>query len=163
NTHLTAVINLPLIADTLAVRAVIYNDRRGGYINNVPATFTRKSSDLGIHYANYPDGCGSDVLPCQPPPGAPVINNNSIAGKGINPVTYQGVRAAVLWDINDDWNALISQSYQSIDARGVFYQMPKSSDGDPLPQQSVTLFNNSFSKDKFENTAWTLNGRLGAL
>ena len=43
NTELTAVLNLPLIADTLAVRGVIYNDRRGGYINNVPATFTRKS------------------------------------------------------------------------------------------------------------------------
>src|SRR5450631_4608147 len=32
NTNVTAVLNLPLIADTLAVRAVIYNDRRGGYI-----------------------------------------------------------------------------------------------------------------------------------
>jgi len=32
NSDLSAVINLPLIADTLAVRAVIYNDRRGGYI-----------------------------------------------------------------------------------------------------------------------------------
>src|SRR5712671_4724890 len=43
NSDLTAVLNLPLIADTLAVRGVIYNDRRGGYINNVPATFTRKA------------------------------------------------------------------------------------------------------------------------
>ena len=51
NTDLTAVLNLPLIADTLAVRGVIYNDQRGGYINNVPATFTRKATDLGIHYA----------------------------------------------------------------------------------------------------------------
>ena len=42
NSDITAVLNLPLIADTLAVRAVIYNDNRGGYINNVPATFTRK-------------------------------------------------------------------------------------------------------------------------
>src|ERR1700734_1817460 len=32
-----ATINLPLIADTLAVRATIFNDRRGGYISNVPA------------------------------------------------------------------------------------------------------------------------------
>ena len=41
--------------------------------------------------------------------------------------------------------------------------MPKSSDGVPLPPQSVTLFNDSFSKDKFENTAWTLNGLIGRL
>ncbi|HEX6508687.1 MAG TPA: TonB-dependent receptor, partial [Chloroflexota bacterium] len=32
-----------------------------------------------------------------------------------------------------------------------------------LPPQSVTLFNNSFSKDRFENTAWTFNGRVGLL
>jgi iron complex outermembrane recepter protein len=163
NTDLTAVLNLPLIPDTLAVRAVIYNDRRGGYINNVPATFTRKASDLSTHFANYPAGCGSDTLPCQVPPGSPVINNDAIAGRAINPVTYQGARVSALWDINDEWSALITQSYQTLDAEGVFYQMPKSSDGDPLPPQSVTLFNDSYSKDKFENTAWTVNGRFAQL
>ena len=56
NSDLTAVLNLPLIADTLAVRAVIYNDRRGGYIDNVPGTFTRKDTDLGIYYAHNPGG-----------------------------------------------------------------------------------------------------------
>jgi iron complex outermembrane recepter protein len=163
NTQLTAVLNLPLITDTLAVRAVIYDDQRGGYINNVPGTFTRKASDFGIHYANYPDGCGDPSLPCQVPPTAAPISNSNIAARAINPVTYKGVRGSVLWEINDDWNALITQSYQDMDAEGVFYQMPKSSDGDPLPPQSVTLFNNSFSKDKFENTAWTINGKLGPL
>jgi iron complex outermembrane receptor protein len=167
NTDLVAVINLPLVADTLAVRAVIYNDQRGGYINNVPATFTRKASDLGINYANYPAGCGANSdppgPPCQVPPGAMRISNSNIAKRAINPVTYQGIRASALWDINSDWNALITQSYQSIDAEGVFYQMPRGSDGEPLPKQSVTLFNNSFNKDKFENTAVTINGRFGDL
>ena len=41
--------------------------------------------------------------------------------------------------------------------------MPNASDGAPLPNQSVTLFNDSFNKDKFENTAFTLNGRFGDL
>src|SRR5579872_5151212 len=58
NANLTAVLNVPLIADTLAVRGVIYNDQRGGYINNVPGTFTRMASDVGIHFGNYPAGCG---------------------------------------------------------------------------------------------------------
>src|SRR6202453_2558947 len=53
NSSLTAVLNLPVISATLAVRAVIYDDKRGGYINNVPATFTRKDTDIGIHYAGY--------------------------------------------------------------------------------------------------------------
>jgi iron complex outermembrane recepter protein len=167
NSDLTAVLNLPLIADTLAVRGVIYDDQRGGYINNVPATFTRKASDLGIGFANYPTGCGANSdppgPPCQVPPSAAPINNYNLAQRAINPVTYKGIRASALWDINSDWNALISQSYQSMDAEGVFYQMPNASDGAPLPNQSVTLFNNSFNKDKFENTALTINGRLGDL
>ena len=163
NSDLTAVINVPLIADTLAIRGVIYNDRHGGYINNVPATFTRKSTDLGIGYAHYPTGCGAAGPACQVPPTAAAINNNSIAGRAINPVTYQGIRVSALWDINSDWNALLTQSYQNLDAEGVFYQMPNGSDGEPLPNQSVTLFNNSYNKDKFENTAFTVNGRLGPI
>src|SRR3984885_15112258 len=43
-----AAINIPIIADRLAVRVVIYDERRGGYINNIPATFARADSDLGI-------------------------------------------------------------------------------------------------------------------
>jgi iron complex outermembrane recepter protein len=163
NSDVTAIINLPLIADTLAVRAVIYNDKRGGYIDNVASTFTRKSTDLGIGYAHYPDGCGAGGTPCQVPPGSPTINNTAIAQRAFNPATYTGIRASALWNIHDDWSALLTQSYQDIDAEGVFYQMPKSSDGDPLPRQSVTLFNNSFNKDKFENTALTINARIGDL
>src|SRR6202142_3821113 len=55
NTDVTAVLNLPLIADTMALRGVIYSDQRGGYIDNVPGTFTRAATDLGIYYANYTD------------------------------------------------------------------------------------------------------------
>src|SRR3984893_1230505 len=38
NSSIDATLNVPLIPDTLAVRAVLYNDRRGGYIDNVPST-----------------------------------------------------------------------------------------------------------------------------
>src|SRR5450631_1749267 len=50
SSNLDATLNLPLIDNTLAVRAVIYSERRGGYIDNVPGTFTRKPTDLGIAY-----------------------------------------------------------------------------------------------------------------
>ncbi len=154
NSDLTAVLNIPLIADHLAIRGVIYNDKRGGYIDNVPATFTRKNSDLGIYYAHYAGGV---------PPNSPVINNNAIAGRAINPATYQGMRLEGLYQINDDWNFLLSQTYQDMNSQGVFYQMPKSSDGVPLQPLEVTLFNNAYDKDKFSNTAWTLNGKFGDL
>jgi iron complex outermembrane receptor protein len=168
NADVTAVINLPLVANTLAIRGVIYDDHRGGYINNVPGTFTRKDTDIGIHYAGYPatggvcpDG-GANIGYCVPP-GSPSINNSSLVGNAINPVTYEGIRVSALWNVHDDWTALLAQSYQSIDAEGVFYEMPRSSDGAPLPPQSVTLFNPSYNKDKFENTALTINGRIGDL
>jgi iron complex outermembrane recepter protein len=168
NADVTAVLNLPLIANTLAVRAVIYNDSRGGYIDNVPATFTRKNTDVGIHYAQYPavNGACPDGLPnagfCVPP-GTQAISNDKISGRAINPVTYKGARAELLWKINDDWDALITQSYQNMDSRGVFYQQPNASDGAPLNPLEVTLFNDSFDKDKFESTAWTINGKFGFL
>jgi iron complex outermembrane receptor protein len=183
NSDLTAVLNVPLITDTLAVRAVIYSDRRGGYIDNVPGTFTRQASDLGVngsfplhHYTNFATGCtlgtpvagictaaGSKPTAYGVPPGSPVINNNSTVANNINPVTYTGTRVEGLYQINDDWNILLSQSYQNMDSQGVFYQMPYSSDGVKLQPLEVTLFNNSYDKDKFENTAWTVNGKLGDL
>ena len=171
NSDVTAVLNLPLIANTLAIRGVIYDDNRGGYINNVPGTFTRKDTDLGIHYAGYPSTFVNGACPdggpnngyCVPP-GSPSINNSNLVGNAINPVTYQGIRLSALWHINDNWNALLTQSYQSIDAQGVFYgnaaQLGRCF---ALPPQSVTLFNPSYNKDKFENTALTVNGRIGDL
>src|ERR1700704_2418736 len=120
NADVTAVLNLPVIDGTLAVRGVIYNDKRGGYIDNVPATFTRKNTDVGIHYAQYPavNGACPDGLPnagfCVPP-GTQAISNDKISGRAINPVTYKGARAELLWKINDDWDALITQSYQNMD------------------------------------------------
>jgi iron complex outermembrane receptor protein len=177
NSNVTAVINLPLIADRLAVRAVIYNDSRGGYIDNVPGTFTRKNSDLGIYYANYATACaigapnaaglcpgaGNKATAFGVPPGTQAINNASLVANDINPVTYQGIRASALYQINDDWNILIEQTYQEIDSMGVSYQMPSSSDGVPLSPLQVTLFTPSYDNDKFENTAWRVNGSIGDL
>ena len=168
NTDLQAVFNLPLISDTLAVRVVIYDDKRGGYINNVPATFTRKDTDIGIHYANYPavngacpDGGVNNGF-CVPP-GSPSINNYNNTASGINPVTYQGARAEVLYKINDDWDLLLSQSYQDMNSQGVFYQQPNASDGAALGPLEVTTFNPAYDKDQFESTSWTLNGKIGPL
>jgi iron complex outermembrane receptor protein len=152
SSNVEATLNVPIIQGVLALRGVIYDDTRGGYINNVPSTFTRRDTDLGISYA------GGSV-----PPGSPVINNSSQVGNAINPVTYQGIRVSALWQIDDDWNLLIAQTYQNIDAQGVFYEMPRGSNGQALPDLSVTNFNPSDSRDRFTNTAWTLTGKLGPL
>jgi iron complex outermembrane recepter protein len=165
SSNVDAMINLPLIPDTLAVRGVIYSDTRGGYINNVPGTFTRLPSDLGISYADYPAGCGINSTPvgppCQVPPGSPSINNNNLVANAINPVTYQGLRVGALYKFNEDWNALLVQSYQDMDSQGVFYVTPQSSAGELVPDLGVQLYNPSYDKDRFENTALTLNGKVG--
>ena len=158
SSNVDAMINLPLIEDTLAVRAAIYNDSRGGYINNVPGTFVRQSSDAGIHYAGYTNNI--------PGPASALnsVNNNNLVGNAINPVTYQGIRVGALWKINEDWTALLVQSYQDMDAQGVFYETPQASGtGQNLPDLSVQLYNPSYDKDRFENTAITVNGKVGPL
>jgi iron complex outermembrane recepter protein len=145
--------NYPIIENKFAVRGVVYSETRGGYINNVPGTFTRKPTDLGIAY--YFNG----VVPAR----NQVADNSLIAGNAINPVTYKGGRLSGLYQINDDWNVLVSQSYQNMEADGIFAVMSHGSDGQALPDLSVNLFTPSWDKDSFENTAWTVNGKVGNL
>ena len=123
SSNVDATLNIPLIADKLAVRGVIYNEHRGGYINNIPATFARADTDLGVQYA-----FGGQV-----PANSVVINNFNIVGNDINPVTYQGLRVEALYQFNEDWNALLAQSYQNMEADGVFAEMAANSLGEPLP------------------------------
>ena len=146
----TAVINLPLIQDTLAVRAVIYNDHRGGYIDNVPSQFTRFQTDPGPISYHIPY-----------PANAATANNYNLAANAQNPVDYQGIRASLLWQINTDWSLLVQQSYQYMDAQGVDEQFPIGSQETPLGPWQETSFSPSYDKDKWENTSWTLNGKVG--
>jgi iron complex outermembrane receptor protein len=159
NTAVNAVLNLPLIKDKFAVRGVFYNDRRGGYIDNVPTTFTRNPSvDRG------PSAYSSSY-----PAKLDVFNNYNIVKRAQNPTTYQGFRLAGLYQVNDDWNALIQQTYQSLDAEGMPVQFPSSMEltpaGAPIPLQPLheTSFMPAWNKDKAWTTAWTLNGRIADL
>ena len=160
----------------MAVRAVIYDDQRGGYIDNVPATFTRKNTDVGIHYADYATACSAGapangVCPAGNanatafgvPPGSPVDQQRQPARQCHQPRYLRRIPRRGLYKFNDDWNLLITQSYQDMDSQGVFYQQPNASDGAPLQPLEVTLFNPSYDKDKFESTAWTVNGKFGNL
>jgi iron complex outermembrane recepter protein len=159
SSNVQAVLNLPLISDTLAMRGVIYSDTRGGYINNVPGTFVRQSTDTGIHYAGYTNNVPG------PPTALNSANNNALVANAINPVTYQGIRVSALYKFNEDWNALLTQTYQDMNSQGVFYETPVSSGspGVPLPDLSVQNYTPAYDKDRFTNTALTINGRIGDL
>ena len=84
-------------------------------------------------------------------------NNSNIAENDINDVTYQGFRLSGLYEINEDWDILLQHSQQQIDAEGVFSADPELDDYD------IVRFTPESTEDKFHNTAWTVNGRLGAL
>jgi iron complex outermembrane receptor protein len=137
NSNANATINLPLIADTLAVRLTVFNDVRGGYISNVPGTISF--------------------------PGSPIANNANLVASDSNPVTYTGMRLSALYKINDDWNVLIQQNYQNMHADGYFYDYPKDPNGSVLGAYQLTAFTPNYDHDKYESTAWTLNGRFGNL
>jgi outer membrane receptor protein involved in Fe transport len=152
-----ATLNLPLIDNTAALRLVFYDDHRGGYIDNVAGTFVRKSTDIGIHYGGYTNNIPG------PPNTRNSANNSSQTGSDINPVDYQGFRLTGLWKFNDDWDVILSESVQDMDAEGVFYETPNGVNGNKLPDLSVQLFNPSYDKDNFENSALTIDGRIGVL
>jgi len=167
NDSVNVTVNIPILKDKIAVRAVVYDDHQGGYIDNVASNFTRSNSDLGNYYLGIKPTNG--VCPNGLPPGsngctipnAPVGNNNNVAGKDFNPTTFSGARFSLLADINDDWNILIAESVQDMQADGTASELPIGSNFQTLAPLQTTVFSPSFDKDHYENTAWTVNGKLG--
>jgi outer membrane receptor protein involved in Fe transport len=157
NASVNATINIPLITDKLAVRAVIYDDHRGGYIDNVSSTFTRSNEDLGNFYFNIkpntagvcPNGLPAGAAGLCAIPNSPVANNFAVAHRAQNPVDYLGGRISLAYKISDDWDVLVEESLQQLDANGLFVQYPTGSDFQPLAPLQVTAFNPSFVRDKF--------------
>ena len=179
NTYANATLNLPLIDGVFAMRGVVYSDHRGGYIDNLPSTFTRSNNDSkgGLEYLDIPavngvcatNGQTSSTGFCVPS-NSQSANNYNLAGKAQNPVDYSGVRVSALWQATDDWSALLVQSYQNMEADGSFAQYQYGSDygvNPSAPQQlgpwQGTFFSPAYDKDRFENTALTINGKIGDL
>ena len=170
NDSISAVLNVPVIDNTLAVRVVVYNDRQGGYIDNVPSTYTRSNSDLGNSYWNImptagkcPNGLPAGAAGLCAPPNSGQVNNYAIAEKDSNPVTYTGMRVSALYKANNDWDLLIAESFQNMDAEGLSVEYPTGSDFQALAPLQVTSFSPSYDKDSFTNTSWTVNGKISDL
>ena len=145
NSYGNATINLPLVPDTLAVRASIFTDRRGGYIDNVPGSIATAANPLTHVNAS------------------PSENNAALVGNDTNPVTYTGARLSALVKFNEDWNLLIQQNYQNMEADGYFSDYPFSPTGAALAPYQIVAFTPAYDKDRYESTAWTLNGKFGDL
>ena len=153
NGSFTATVNVPVLKDTLALRATIYDDHHGGYINNVYSAFDRQASDPGsVNYGFIP-------TPSNQTNGGQYNNANQVK-KDYNPIDYIGGRVEALWEINPDWNLLVTESYQKVDAEGTFATYPFGSNFQPLGTLETTTFSPSYNIDTYSNTAWTLNGKI---
>ena len=159
-----AVLNVP-VTDRLALRGVIYSDQRGGFVDNVPGTITAEESArfraAGTVRANgVPVSAGREGFQA----GADFsnvtfleANNAGLVEDDFNDSSYAGGRLTALFEINDDWSLKLAHARQKIDADGVFFDDPE------LDDYEIQRFSPDSLEDKFHNTAWTLEGRLGAL
>ena len=151
NSELNATLNVPLVTGKLALRAVVFSEHQGGYISNVPGTI----------------GFVPGTLPTQPisagGAGNPIAGNAALVQTNANPVDYQGARVSLLWKINDSWDFLLQQNYQNLEADGWFYAYPKTPGGEDLAKYQLTAFTPAYSKDRYESTAWTVNGEFAGI
>ena len=135
-------INIPLIDDKLAVRGALYTAKRGGYIDNVQGTFT-------------PDPAVNTTLPVDAVYTA--AKNTARIEDDFNDAEYKGFRLSAKWYIDDNWDLSLQYMQQDLDVDGVF-------DYDPaVGDLEVTRFFDDELEDVFNQTAWTLEGRLAAL
>ena len=92
---INGVLNIPLIDETLAVRAVAYHSLEGGYVDNV----------LGLSLnGNY--------------------DNAAIARDDINEYEVSGGRVAALWDVTENWSVLASVIGETNEADGTWESDP---------------------------------------
>ena len=144
-----AMINIPVIPDTLALRAVIYDDSRGGYIHNVPGTFYPLADRLRASSTISAVSCRREARAC---PTHPVSATPSI------PLTYQGARVSGLVPVQRRMEFACCSKATRAWRRTVC--------SPTIRRSAISRCNSTIRRvdiDKFEDTAWTLNGRAGPL
>ncbi len=157
-------LNIP-VSDALALRVVGYIDDQGGYIDNVPGV--RDASQSGRF---RPEGTVRDN-------GVPVsstragfqstsdlsgvtfleADNANLVQEDFNDTRYTGFRASALYEINPDWRVTVTHARQDLDSDGFFFADPD------LEEYEIQRFEDDRLEDSFNNTSWTVEGRIGAL
>jgi len=154
--------NIPMGEET-AVRFVAYRDRRGGYIDQIAGTLdasqsarfraggTVRENGLPVSASRAGFQAGADLS------GVTFNKANAIVEEDANPVTYEGFRASVAHEINDNWDALATFATQTIEADGVFFVDPTKGD------LEIQRYTNDNIEDEFDNISFTLEGSIGDL
>ena len=133
----SVVFNFPLMEDRLALRLVGFSAKDGGYIDNV--------------FGNTPatNNVGSNIA------GFGTLDNAAFVGKDKNDSKITGWRAALRWEINDDWAMTLSAIHQS--TKNGF-----ANDFDPNVGDLKTVkFFNDFRDDEYDMYSLTIEADLG--
>ena len=142
-----AYLNLPIIADHMALRLSVYDDYHGGYINNLNVT------------RNWVNGT--------------VSNNSQWSGKNYNVEKVTGGRIALGEKFTDDWKATLTYSYQRQLTHGAWDENPTiggavDENGDlvngpirPLGQKNVDRFGPEFKQYYTKSLDFHLEGDVG--
>ena len=156
------VANMPL-GDSAAARFVAYRDKKGGYIDQVAGSLNASQSarfraagtvrDNGLPVNSSRGGfqAGADLS------GVTLGNAVAIVKDDANTLTYQGFRASLAHEINENWDALATVAQQTIDADGVFFVDPN------LGDLEIQRYTEDVIEDEFDNMSLTLEGSIGDL
>ncbi len=168
-------INIPIIEDKLAIRLVGYSEHQGGYIDNVFGTYQMPWNPGGP--GRLPTGnpllvehaiqsCVG-VVNCVATatgttggfrvPARQSISNTAFVEDNYNDANYNGGRATLGWQINEDWSLEAMTMYQELTTDGVFDYAPGVGD------LKVQQYSPNTLKDTISLSTVTLKGRLGML
>lgn len=144
-----AYVNVP-ITDKLAARAVVYSDNQGGWIDNVPATFTPNGTIVDRNSIGF-GRLLSDA------DTAATADNGNVVKDDWNSASYQGGRFGIAYDINDEWDVLLQYTAQTLEANGTFLVDPS------IGENKSAQFSPNQNTDQFGLTALTVKGRIANL
>ena len=124
-------VNIPL-ADDVAIRLVGYSEHDAGFIDNVPGTRFFPTSGV-------------------------TVSNASIAKNNFNSVDTYGGRAALEFDLNDNWTITPTVIAQHTQTSGIFAYDPSVGD------LKVQHFFPEYAHDTWVQAALTIQGKIGNL
>ena len=137
----SVVFNIP-IEDNLALRMSLFNDKDGGYIDNVYGHTADQSFGEPWPQASFADGHGS-------------LDNAGAVADDVNFVRVKGGRVALKWDIDDSWSATISSMHQETSqGLGNYYDIYR---GD----LNIVSFVDDWYKEDWQASSVTVEGDLG--
>ena len=137
----SVVFNIP-IEDNLALRMSLFNDKDGGYIDNVYGHTADQSFGEPWPQASFADGHGS-------------LDNAGAVADDVNFVRVKGGRVALKWDIDDSWSATISSMHQETSqGLGNYYDIYR---GD----LNIVSFVDDWYKEDWQASSVLVEGDLG--